>query len=143
MNNVKSLRKNKGMSQQELAEYLHVHQTSVSQWETGRTNPDTVQAIELAAYFNVSVDYVLGVQTPQYINLNIEDYLGLPDSDTKADKKNKPASPEEERPVSERRMLLIEKIKRLSEEDFLLTEDYVETRELAKKAKQLQMNQDQ
>ena len=59
MNRIKILRKEKHISQVALAEVLGVHQTAISQWETGRTNPDLDTAKRLAAYFNVTLDYLL------------------------------------------------------------------------------------
>ena len=59
MNRIKLLRKEKKISQVKLAEVLGVHQTAISQWETGRTNPDLDSAKKLAAYFNVTLDYLL------------------------------------------------------------------------------------
>jgi len=61
MNNIKKLRKAKKLSQTEFAKLLNIHQTAISQWETGRTNPDMAQAIEIANIFEVSTDYLLGV----------------------------------------------------------------------------------
>lgn len=60
MNRIKQLRKHKNLSQNELAKILNVHQTAISQWETGKTHPDMAQAIQMANYFSVSVDYILG-----------------------------------------------------------------------------------
>ena len=40
MNRIREVRKAKKLSQTELAEMLHVHQTAVSQWENGKTEPD-------------------------------------------------------------------------------------------------------
>lgn len=59
MNRVKELRKQKKLSQTELARMLNVHQTAISQWETGRTEPDTEIQKELADIFNVSLDYLM------------------------------------------------------------------------------------
>lgn len=59
MNRIRKLRKEKNISQVKLAEYLGVHQTAISQWETGRTNPDLATAKKLAAYFGVTLDYLL------------------------------------------------------------------------------------
>ena len=47
MNIIKDLRKRAKLSQIELAELCGVHQTAVSQWEKGRTNPDTDMLIAL------------------------------------------------------------------------------------------------
>lgn len=60
MNRVKELRKLNNISQQKLASMLNVHQTAISQWETGRTSPDIQTANILAKLFNVSLDYLLG-----------------------------------------------------------------------------------
>lgn len=65
MNRIKSLRQEKGLSQQDLAKLLFVNQTAVSQWERERTNPSTDTAIALANFFNVSVDYLLGCENTE------------------------------------------------------------------------------
>lgn len=56
------LRKLKGVSQQELAEYLGVTFQSVSKWETKTTLPDITLLPKIAEYFQVSVDEVLGLK---------------------------------------------------------------------------------
>ncbi|MDR1438882.1 MAG: helix-turn-helix domain-containing protein [Clostridiales bacterium] len=61
MNRIKELRKTRNLTQSDFADAMHVHQTAVSQWETGKTNPDMEQAIAIATYFNVTTDYLLGV----------------------------------------------------------------------------------
>lgn len=63
MNRILALRKAKRLSQQKLAALIHVHQTAISQWETGRTRPDMYAAQALADYFKVSIDCLLG-RTP-------------------------------------------------------------------------------
>ena len=60
MNRVKELRKANGYSQEKLALKLNVHQTAISQWETGRTLPDMDVADNMARLFDVSLDYLLG-----------------------------------------------------------------------------------
>lgn len=62
MNKVKELRKQIKFSQGKLASYLNVHQTAVSQWETGRTEPDKEIALKIAQLCGVSLDYVLGFE---------------------------------------------------------------------------------
>ena len=54
------LRKKSGLSQKEFADLFNVHQTAVSQWETGKTTPDKETLIKIANYFGVSIDYLLG-----------------------------------------------------------------------------------
>lgn len=59
MNAIKKLRKQKKWSQKQLADKLNIHQTAVSQWETGRSYPDVEIAIKLSEIFNVSIDYLI------------------------------------------------------------------------------------
>ncbi len=60
MNRVQELRKKNGYSQQKLAKVLNVHQTAISQWETGRTSPDIEVATSMAQIFGVTLEYLLG-----------------------------------------------------------------------------------
>ena len=53
------LRKEKGLSQEQLAEQLGVSRQSVSKWETGEALPETERIIELSRVFDVSIDYLL------------------------------------------------------------------------------------
>ncbi|MCH5148251.1 MAG: helix-turn-helix transcriptional regulator [Clostridiales bacterium] len=54
-----SLRKSKGMTQQELADKLGVTNKAVSKWETGEAYPETAQLIPLSDIFGVTVDDLL------------------------------------------------------------------------------------
>ena len=51
-----SLRTERGMSQDDLAERLEVSRQSVSKWETGQSTPDLDKIIKLADLFGVNVD---------------------------------------------------------------------------------------
>lgn len=53
------LRKEKGLSQEELANDLKVSRQSVSKWELGEASPELSKIVEMATYFNVSTDYLL------------------------------------------------------------------------------------
>lgn len=69
MNRVKELRKAKGYTQARLAKELNIHQTAISQWETGRTSPDQQTAKKMADLWGVSMEYVLGYsEKPQKTN---------------------------------------------------------------------------
>ena len=59
-NNIKELRKNKHMTQKDLAEAMKVSQQTVGAWETERAIPGADTLSELADYFNVTTDYLLG-----------------------------------------------------------------------------------
>lgn len=58
--NLKGLRRAKGVGQAELAKLLNTSAKSVSHWETGYTEPSIAQLIVLADYFDVSLDELLG-----------------------------------------------------------------------------------
>ena len=53
------LRKEKGMSQEELAERLNVSRQAVSKWECNETVPDIQNIIQLSNLFEVTTDYLL------------------------------------------------------------------------------------
>ena len=53
-------RREKGITQDELASYMGVSKASVSKWETGKSYPDVVFLPQLAAYFNISIDELMG-----------------------------------------------------------------------------------
>ena len=57
----KKYRKKKGLSQEQVAEMLCVSAQAVSKWETGVSYPDLSLLPIIANMFNVSVDYLLGV----------------------------------------------------------------------------------
>lgn len=80
MNMIKELRCTKNLTQADLARLCSVHQTAVSQWEKGRTTPDTESLKKLAEIFNVSVDYLLGTPEKKGIKIPVLGYVraGIP-----------------------------------------------------------------
>ncbi len=58
--NLRYLRKQKGVTQEGLAEQLHVSFQTVSKWENGITMPDIEMLPILADYFEISIDELLG-----------------------------------------------------------------------------------
>lgn len=64
MNNLKLLRKKKGLTQQELAKKIKVSEKTISRWEKDKTLMKANEANKLAEYFGVSVGYLLGLDTP-------------------------------------------------------------------------------
>lgn len=56
---IMKLRKESGMSQEELAERLNVSRQAVSKWECSETIPDLQKIIQLSELFSVSTDYLL------------------------------------------------------------------------------------
>lgn len=53
---LQELRKNKGITQEELAEALFVSRTAISKWESGRGYPNLDSLKEISRYFSVTID---------------------------------------------------------------------------------------
>lgn len=61
---LKEVRKSKSMTQQDVAKYVGISQNNYSYWENGKVKIDNDSIKKLADLFNVSVDYLLGRDTP-------------------------------------------------------------------------------
>ena len=62
---IKFLRKEKKVTQEELAEYLHISSQAVSKWETGASSPDIDLLPKLAIFFGTSLDMLLDFDQSQ------------------------------------------------------------------------------
>lgn len=60
--NLKQLRLEQKLTQQQLAMLLNLSLKTLSHWETGYTEPSLDQLIALADYFHVSTDELLGIK---------------------------------------------------------------------------------
>lgn len=58
----KDLRKAKNLSQKQLAEILKTTNSSICDWECGRSQPDFETLVRIAELFEVSADYLLGLE---------------------------------------------------------------------------------
>lgn len=58
--NLKALRKNKGLSQEELSIKLHVVRQTISKWESGLSVPDAEMLVEMSEIFETPVSIILG-----------------------------------------------------------------------------------
>lgn len=54
-----NLRKQNGLSQEELADKLHVSRQAISRWEVGSAQPDATNVLQLSKLFGVTTDYLL------------------------------------------------------------------------------------
>ena len=73
---IKALRESRGMTQAELARQLGITRSGVNAWEMGLSVPSTQYFVDLALFFNVSSDFLLGIDSS--FTLNVE---GLSDDD--------------------------------------------------------------
>lgn len=62
---IQSLRKGRGMSQEELAERIGVSRQAVSKWESEQSTPDLERVVQLSELFEVSTDYLLKGEEPE------------------------------------------------------------------------------
>ena len=72
------LRKSKQISQKELASILNTNNSSICDWECGRTQPDLETLAKLSLFFEVSADYLLGLEdetgTKTYISNSFNNF---------------------------------------------------------------------
>ena len=59
MEALRRLRREKGISMKELGKKIGVAESTISQYETGKREPDFETLLKLGEFFNVSVDYLL------------------------------------------------------------------------------------
>ncbi len=62
--NIKNLRKSKGLSQEQLATKLHITRQTVSKWENGLSVPDSGMLIQIARELDTSVNVLLEEEIP-------------------------------------------------------------------------------
>lgn len=74
------IRKNKGLTQEELAEKLSVSRQAVAKWESGQVYPEITNLIQISDLFNVTVDYLVRdqecmISCADELNENIEQLI--------------------------------------------------------------------
>ncbi len=73
---LQTLRKAKGLSQEKLAEVLGISRQAVAKWEVGQSYPDIARLIVLSDYFKVSIDKLVN-DYEENCRLCIEDFQGV------------------------------------------------------------------
>lgn len=68
MNRIKELREDRDLRQIDISEKVGIDQKTLSNYETGKTNPDSFAIIKLAEFFGVTCDYLLGVTERNLLN---------------------------------------------------------------------------
>ena len=66
---IKELRRSMDLSQTELANIMSVTRSSVNAWEMGISVPTAAKLVELALFFHVSMDYMLGLEQAEVVSL--------------------------------------------------------------------------
>lgn len=67
---MKDLRNQKGLTMDQLAKTLNISKSRISMWENNGTVPRKDMLIELANFYNVSIDYLLGNDQYDGVNVN-------------------------------------------------------------------------
>lgn len=70
-NKLYQLRKQRGLSQEELANRLHVSRQTISKWEVGDSTPDMETLVAISALFEISLDELVMGKTPERTGENI------------------------------------------------------------------------
>ena len=84
---LKELRKEKGLSQEQLAEEFNVSSRSISRWENGNTMPDISIIIELADYYDVDIRELLnGERKSEKMDKELKETLEMVAEYTKAER---------------------------------------------------------
>ncbi len=58
---LKELRIEAGLKQSQLATFFNVSKTTICQWEMSKQEPSLEDVVKISEYFNVSTDFLLGV----------------------------------------------------------------------------------
>lgn len=66
---LRTLRKQRRVTQRELAEKLSYGSSAISNYEAGKNQPSIPDLIKLSEYFNVSVGYLIGANEPMAIDI--------------------------------------------------------------------------
>ena len=81
MNKLKQLRIEKNIKQQDLAKALNVTKQSVSNWENNKRLPDINTLIQLADFYNCSLDYLFGISNEKgnkdYKEFNLKIFISV------------------------------------------------------------------
>ena len=64
---IRNIREDRNLTQQKIADFLHIGQRTYSDYESGRTRIPVESLLLLAKFYNVSMDYITGasnIETP-------------------------------------------------------------------------------
>ncbi len=70
MNRIKELREDRDLRQIDVSLATGIDQRTLSNYETGKTNPDSFAIVKLAEFFDVSADYLLCIEKKRGVTVN-------------------------------------------------------------------------
>ena len=116
--NIVRLRKEKGMTQEDLAKELNISYQAVSKWENGVSSPDISNIMLLAQFFGVSIDMLFGLE------LIPEEQIISPDAEEAAERVMEKAEPGElSAPLTPFQQEMRSCEREIAESDFLWEDD--------------------
>jgi len=68
---LKKLRKDRGITQEELAQLINVERSTVANWERGAKQPGLDRLIQYSRFFGVSLDELVGLGYPSKVQVKI------------------------------------------------------------------------
>lgn len=68
MNRIRSLREDRDLRQIDVAQATGIDQKTLSNYETGKTNPDSYALVKLADFFDVTIDYLIGRSNNNFVH---------------------------------------------------------------------------
>lgn len=72
MKNLRIIRKKNGITMKELGEKLDLAESTISQYETGKRQPDNTTLMRIAEFFGVTTDFLLGKTSDAALNIKDE-----------------------------------------------------------------------
>lgn len=67
---IRDIRDKNGLTQEELAQKMSITRSSVNAWEMGISMPSPENLVRLSDIFNVSTDYILGVDNRETVSID-------------------------------------------------------------------------
>ena len=83
---LRALRKRSRLTQKELAEIIGVRKSAISLYEIGQCDPADPIKINIAKYFDISLDYLIGVIDDEVKYYNEDSFVKLPENITAEEK---------------------------------------------------------
>lgn len=76
---LKRLRKEKGVTQERLAEELYVSIQTINKWENGKCLPDALNLLNIAQFYEISLDQLMKNEVPSSFKKNKSRKIALND----------------------------------------------------------------